>query len=190
MTLNPLKGSTEITVWKCQLSRSPLLPFSSLPSAWDLSLPLPPSHFLSAERCWQPRHNNPALLWNRHSGSSAVQRFPTYGARAKQGVTSWRWHWTAPLQAQGLVTSCNRAPRWATWQLWFKLSPFPLVSSMAGAGMQRRGKPICQRAPIVWILSAQSTEEAPLWLQCYHVEHQTNVFKCTKDVNNLKTFRL
>lgn len=65
------------------------------------SLPLPPSQFLSAERCWQPRHNNLALLWNCHSGSSAVQRFPTYGARAKRGVTSRRCHWTVPLQGGG-----------------------------------------------------------------------------------------
>lgn len=65
------------------------------------SLLLPPSQFLSAERCWQPRHNNLALLWNCHSGSSAVQRFPTYGARAKRGVTSRRCHWTVPLQGGG-----------------------------------------------------------------------------------------
>lgn len=99
MTLNPLKGSTEITVWKCQ--PLPASPSFSLRLRSFSSLPLPPSQFLSAERCWQPRHNNLALLWNCHSGSSAVQRFPTYGARAKQGVTSRRCHWTVPLQGGG-----------------------------------------------------------------------------------------
>lgn len=71
-------------------ARLPLL--SPAPEISFSSLPLPPSQFLSAERCRQPRHNNLALLWNCHSGSSAVQRFPTYGARAKRGVTSRRCH--------------------------------------------------------------------------------------------------
>lgn len=35
MTLNPLKGSTQISIWKCQLSRSPPFP---LLHAWDLFL--------------------------------------------------------------------------------------------------------------------------------------------------------
>lgn len=143
MTLNPLKGSTEITVWKCQ----------PLPTSPSFSLRLrslfPPSPYLHLNFFQLRGADSPDTIIWLYCGTATVaaalcKGFPRM-ARGQSGVSR---HGGATEQCRykgvgGLVTTCNRAPCRAAWQLQFKmLSPFPLVSSGAQAETERRGRAI------------------------------------------------
>lgn len=111
MTLNPLKGSTQISVWKCQLSQSPPFP---LLHAWDLFL----SSILAFIFFQLRAVDSSDTVIQLYCGAATVAAVLCEGFSHvrregnKQGVTPWPRCWAAPLQAKDMAVPCC-----ATWQL-------------------------------------------------------------------------
>lgn len=127
MTVNPLKGSTEIIVWKCQPSWCPL----SSPCAWQLALSLSFYPSLPLIFFLLRGADSPDTIIQLYCGADTVaavlcKGFPhmVWGqsgvSRCGGGTEKCRY------RQKGLVTSWYTIPHCVTWQVPQTVFTFPI----------------------------------------------------------------